>query len=102
MHHTYLCSDIRLHPRNVLHIHLFEDVGDEFHAMIIANGHELVILFLGDFMADALTIDNSCHPKEGVSFLVFLYLALLIANRLNLNIIDLYLPTMSAITRPTR
>ena len=56
---TYLCTDT--YVVTVLHIHLTEYLGEEFHAMIVVNGHELVILLLAYLMGDMLSIDDSSH-----------------------------------------
>ena len=37
---TDLCSQAGIHTRNVFHIHLTEDVGEELHAMVVIDGHE--------------------------------------------------------------
>ena len=96
-----LGSYIGLHPWHILHINFTEDVGEEFHAMIIIDGHELVILLLGNLMADTLAIDDSGHAEEGIAFFILLYLALVITDRRHLDVIDLYLSTMLPLAEPS-
>ena len=45
---TDLCANIGMLTRDVLHIHLIEDVAEQLHAMIVIDSHELVILLLCD------------------------------------------------------
>lgn len=69
--------------------------------MIIIDGHEFVILLLGYLMADALAIDDCGHAEQGIAFLVFLYLALFVTDRLHLDVIDLYLSSVLAFAEPS-
>lgn len=64
---TDLGTQIRVHTGDVLHIHLMEDVGEELHAMIVIDGHELVILLLSNLVADAFTVDYGCHSVKSVT-----------------------------------
>ena len=89
-----LGSYIGLHPWHILHIDFTEDVGEEFHAMIIIDGHELVILLLGYLMADALAIDDGGHAEPGIAFFVFLLLALFVTARLHLDFISLLISSL--------
>ena len=73
----------------------------ELHAMIIIDGHEFVILFLGYLMADTLAVDDGGHAEQGVAFLVFLNLALFVTDRLHLDVIDLYFSSVLAFAEPS-
>src|SRR5574344_206779 len=75
-------------------------MGEEFHAMIVINGHELIVLLLRDFMTDALTVDNGCHTVFGLAFVILLNLSLLILYWLHLDVINHDLPAMSSFTEP--
>ena len=46
---------------HILDVHLGEDLSEELHAMFIVQGHELVVLLLGDVVTDGLTVDDSGH-----------------------------------------
>lgn len=94
-----LRTDVLSFSWDVFHIHLLEDVGEEFHAVIVIDGHELVVLLLSNLMADAFSVDNGCHAKLGIAFLVFLDFTLLITHRLNLDVINLNLSAMLAFTK---
>src|SRR5574344_424432 len=48
--------------RNSLDVHLWEDFGEELHAMLIIQGEELIVLLFGDVMADGLSVDYGGHP----------------------------------------
>ena len=98
---TDLCAQAGVHTRNVFHIHLTEDVGEELHAMVIINGHKLVVLLLSNLMADAFAVDDSGHAEQGIAFFVFLYLSFVITDRFDLDFINLYLSTMLAFTEPS-
>ncbi len=73
-----LSPDVFAFSRDGFHINLLEDVGEEFHAVVVIDSHELVILLLGNLMADALSVDDGCHAKLGVAFLILLDFSLLI------------------------
>ena len=96
-----LSPDIFAFSRDGFHIHLLEDVGEEFHAVVVIDSHELVILLLGNLMADALSVDDGCHAKFGIAFLILLDFSLLITYRLNLDVINLNLSAMLAFTEPS-
>ena len=96
-----LSPDVLAFSRDGFHIHLFEDVGEEFHAVVVIYSHELVILLLGNLMADALSVDEGCHAKLGIAFLVFLDLTLFVTHRLNLDVVNLNLSAMLAFTEPS-
>ena len=96
-----LSTDSCMFSRNVLHINLMENMAEELHAMIVIDGHELVILLLVDFMGDGLAIDDGGHAIEGISLGIFLLFALFITDRLNLDVIHNNLTTMLAFTEPT-
>ena len=96
-----LSPDVLAFSRDGFHIHLLEDVGEEFHAVVVIDSHELIILLLGNLMADALTIDDGSHAKLGIAFLVFLDFTLLITHWFNLNVINLNLSAMLAFTEPS-
>ena len=95
---TDLCAQAGIHTRNVFHIHLTEDVGEELHAMVVIDGHELIILLLSNLMADALTIDDRCHAVFGFALGILLDFALLIPDWLNLDVIDIDFTTMFSLT----
>ena len=97
---TDLCAQAGVHTRNIFHIHLTEDVGEEFHAMIVIDGHELTILLLSNLMADALTIDDRCHAVLGFALGILLNFALFIPDWLNLDVIDIDFTTMFSLTIP--
>lgn len=97
---TDLCAQAGMHTRNVFHIHLTEDVGEELHAMVVIDGHELIILLLSNLMADALTIDDRCHAVFGFALGILLDFALLIPDWLNLDVIDIDFTTMFSLTIP--
>src|SRR5574344_596528 len=86
---TDLCAQAGVHTRNVFHIHLIEDVGEELHAMIVIDGHELIILLLSNLMADALTIDDRCHAVLGFALGILLEFGLLIPDWHDLDFIDI-------------
>ena len=69
--------------------------------MIIIDGHEFVILLLGNLMADTFTVDDGGHAEQGIAFLVFLYLALLVTDRLHLDVIDLNFSSVLAFAEPS-
>ena len=96
-----LRTDVLSFSWDVFHIHLLEDVGEEFHAVIVIDGHELVILLLGNLMADAFSVDYGCHAELGIAFLVLLDFTLLITHRFNLDVVNLNLSAMLAFTEPT-
>ena len=96
-----LSPDVLAFSRDGFHIHLLEDVGEEFHAVVVIDSHELVILLLGNLMADALSVDDGCHAKLGVAFLILLDFSLLITYWLNLDVINLNLSAMLAFTEPS-
>ena len=52
-------------------------------------------------MADALTVDDGCHAKFGIAFLILLDFSLLITHWLNLDVINLNLSAMLAFTEPS-
>ena len=97
---TDLCPQAGVHTRNVFHIHLTEDVGEELHTMIVIDGHELIILLLSNLMADAFTIDDSRHAVFGFALFILLNFALLIPDWLNLDVIDVDFTTMLTLTIP--
>jgi hypothetical protein len=97
---TDLCAQAGIHTRNVFHIHLTEDVGEELHAMVVIDGHELIILLLSNLMADALTIDDRCHAVFGFALGILLDFALFIPDWLNLDVIDIDFTTMLSLTIP--
>ena len=98
---TYLRSNSCMFTRNVLHIHLLEDMAEELHAMVVIDGHELFVLLLGDFMGDGLSVDDGGHSIEGISLGILLLLTLLIADRLDLDVIHHDITTMLAFSIPT-
>lgn len=57
--YLYAQSSSRFRMR--FHIHLAEYLGEEFHAMVIIDCEEFVVIFLADFMGDDLPVDDSCH-----------------------------------------
>ena len=69
-----------------LDIDLIEDLREELHTVIVINGEELVVLFLGNLMRNSLSIDDCGH-------LVFA-----IRCRVNLNIPHLDLTAMCSLT----
>lgn len=69
---TDLCAQAGIHTWNVFHIHLTEDVGEELHAMVVIDSHELIILLLSNLMADALTVDDRCHAVLGFTLGILL------------------------------
>lgn len=87
--------------RRILHVHFIKDVREEFHTMIVIYGHELVILFLGYLVTDALAIDDSGHTEHGIAFLVFLNFTLFVAYRLNSDVVHLYLTSVSSFPEPS-
>ena len=98
---TDLCANASMRTRHILHIHLIEDMTEEFHAMVVIDGHELVVLLLGNLMGDRLSVDDCCHAIEVVSLCVLLLLTLLITDWLNLDVIHRDLTTMLALTIPS-
>ena len=47
--------------RELLHVHLVEDLREEPHAVVVVHGHELVILAAGDLVGDLLAVDDGRH-----------------------------------------
>ena len=97
---TNLRTNSCVFPRNVLHIHFLEDVAEELHAMVVIDGHELVVLLLVDLMGNGFSIDDSGHTVEGITLCVLLLFALFIADRLHLDVIHHDFTAMSAFTEP--
>ena len=71
---TYLGTDSSMFSWNVLHIHLLEDMAEELHAMVVIDGHELVVLLLGDLVRDGLSVDDGGHAIEGIALGILLLL----------------------------
>ena len=86
---------------DILHINFIEDMREELHAMVVIDSHELIILLLIDFVTDGFTIDDSSHAEESIALRILLLLTLLIANRLNLDVINSNLSAMLTLTEPT-
>ena len=98
---TNLRTNSCVFPRNVLHIHFLEDVAEELHAMVVIDGHELVVLLLVDLMGNGFSIDDSGHAVEGIALCVLLLFTLFIADRLHLDVIHHDFTAMSAFTEPS-
>ena len=89
-----------VHASEFSHHHFLEDVAEELHAMVVINGHELVVLLLVDLMGNGFSIDDSGHAVEGIALCVLLLFALFIADRLHLDVIHHDFTAMSAFTEP--
>ena len=50
-------------PWDVLDVHLGEDLGEELHTVLVIQSEELVVLLLGDVMADGLAVDDGGHAE---------------------------------------
>src|SRR5574344_1491268 len=86
---------------DILHINFIEDMRKEFHSMIVIDSHEFVVLLLIDLMRDRFSVDNCCHAEECIALCILLLFTLLIANRLNLDVINSNLSAMLTLTEPT-
>ena len=85
----YLHAKPLVRFRTCLHIHLVENLRKKFHPVVIIHSKKLVVVFLADFVADDLSVNNSGH-------LVFT----LRLCRLHGNVTDLYFPAMFLLTIP--
>ena len=84
------CTNIRSCPVS-FHFHFRENLGEQFHAMVVIHGHEFVILLLCNLVAHSLPVDDSCH-------LVFASLLLV---RLHGNLTDGNFPSMCFLPVPS-
>ena len=80
-----------------LHIHFTENLGEEFHAMVVIHRQELVVVLLLDFVRDSFTIDDGGHAILGFAFLFSLCWRYFLHH----NITDFHLTSVRSLTIPT-
>ena len=57
----YPCSQTCTRFGACLHIHFAENIGEEFHTVVVIDSHELVILLLRNLVADDLAVYHCGH-----------------------------------------
>ena len=78
-----------------------EDMGEQLHAMVVIDSHELVVLLLIDLVTNGFAIDDSGHAIERIALRILLLFTLFITNWLNLDVINCDLSAMLALTEPS-
>ena len=80
-----------------LHIHFTENLGEEFHAMVVIHRQELVVVLLLDFVRDGFSIDNGGHAILIFAFLISLHRR----HFLHHDVTDFHFTPMRSLTIPT-
>ena len=73
-----------------LHIHFAEHFGEQFHAVVVVNGHKLVVLLLCNLVAHPFAVDDGGH-----------LVCSLLSGRFHTDIIYCHLSAMPSFAVPT-